>query len=106
LQPLSEVFSGPTGLGFSQPHAAASAAPSADESSDLNAEEEEPQADDVDDIDETKPYSSLFREFIELRRRYFTAPYPADTIVEVGALALPGLMIEIEAVALVEGTVG
>jgi reactive intermediate/imine deaminase len=47
-----------------------------------------------------------FPKIIELRRRYFTAPYPADTIVEVGALALPGLMIEIEAVALVECTVG
>ena len=30
------------------------------------------------------------------------APYPADTIVEVNALALPELMIEIEAIA-VEG---
>ncbi len=47
-----------------------------------------------------------FPKIIELRRRYFTPPYPADTIVEVGALALPELMIEIEAVALVEGTVG
>jgi 2-iminobutanoate/2-iminopropanoate deaminase len=47
-----------------------------------------------------------FPKIIELRRQYFTPPYPADTIVEVGALALPELMIEIEAVALVEGTVG
>ena len=47
-----------------------------------------------------------FPKIIELRRRYFTAPYPADTIVEVRALALPELMIEIEAVALVEGVVG
>ena len=47
-----------------------------------------------------------FPKIIELRRRYFTPPYPADTIVEVGALALPQLMIEIEAVALVEGVVG
>ena len=69
LQPLSEMFSGPTGLGFSQPHAVAATASSDDDSSGLNAEEEEPKADDIDDIDETKPYSSLFREFIELRRR-------------------------------------
>jgi 2-iminobutanoate/2-iminopropanoate deaminase len=47
-----------------------------------------------------------FPKIIELRRRYFTAPYPADTIVEVSALALPELVIEIEAVALVEGGVG
>ena len=47
-----------------------------------------------------------FPKIIELRRRYFKPPYPADTIVEVGALALPQLMIEIEAVALVEGVVG
>lgn len=47
-----------------------------------------------------------FPKIIELRRRHFTPPYPADTIVEVGALALPELMIEIEAVALVEGVVG
>ena len=40
-----------------------------------------------------------FPKIVELRRRWFTAPYPADTIVEVGALALPELEIEIEAIA-------
>ena len=40
-----------------------------------------------------------FPKIVELRERWFTAPYPADTIVEVGALALPGLMIEIDAMA-------
>ena len=45
-----------------------------------------------------------FADIVELRGRYFSPPYPADTIVEVAALALPELMIEIEAVALVEGT--
>ena len=50
---------------------------------------------------------SHFPEIVELRERWFSAPYPADTIVEVKALALPELMIEIEAVALAEGdTVG
>ena len=44
-----------------------------------------------------------FPDIVELRGRYFSPPYPADTIVEVKALALPELMIEIEAVALVEG---
>ncbi len=37
--------------------------------------------------------------------RYFSPPYPADTIVEVRALGLPELMLEIEAVAIVEGRV-
>ena len=40
-----------------------------------------------------------FGKIVELRRRWFTAPYPADTIVEVSALALPELEIEIEAIA-------
>lgn len=42
---------------------------------------------------------SNFPKIVELRERYFSAPYPADTIVEVGSLALPELMIEIEAIA-------
>ena len=41
-----------------------------------------------------------FSKVIELRERWFTHPYPADTIVEVSSLALPGLQIEIEALAL------
>jgi enamine deaminase RidA (YjgF/YER057c/UK114 family) len=40
-----------------------------------------------------------FPKIIALRERYFSAPYPADTIVEVTALALPELEIEIEAIA-------
>jgi len=35
-----------------------------------------------------------FPAIVDLRARYFTPPYPADTIVEVRALALPELMIE------------
>ncbi len=42
---------------------------------------------------------SYFPQVVELRRRYFTPPYPADSIVEVKALALPQLMFEIEAIA-------
>ena len=40
-----------------------------------------------------------FPKIVELRGRWFTPPYPADTIVEVRALALPELEIEIEAIA-------
>ncbi|MGH2842682.1 MAG: RidA family protein [Solirubrobacteraceae bacterium] len=43
-----------------------------------------------------------FPSIVELRAEHFSVPYPADTIVEVSALARPGLMIEIEAVALAE----
>mgnify|MGYP002784070810 CR=1 FL=1 len=38
---------------------------------------------------------------VELRGKYFTAPYPADTIVQVAALALPALQVEIDAIAAV-----
>jgi 2-iminobutanoate/2-iminopropanoate deaminase len=48
---------------------------------------------------------SNFPKILELRERYFTPPYPADTIVEVSALGLPELEIEIEAMALVEGQI-
>lgn len=40
-----------------------------------------------------------FPKVVELRKRWFTAPYPADTIVEVSSLALPELELEIEAIA-------
>jgi 2-iminobutanoate/2-iminopropanoate deaminase len=39
-----------------------------------------------------------FPKIVELRGRWFTEPYPADTIVEVASLALPELEIEIEAI--------
>jgi enamine deaminase RidA (YjgF/YER057c/UK114 family) len=45
---------------------------------------------------------SHFPKIVELRRKWFTAPYPADTIVEVAALYSPDAMIEIEAVAIVD----
>ena len=35
----------------------------------------------------------------EVRTRYFSAPYPASTAVEVSRLAREGLLIEIEAIA-------
>ena len=42
-----------------------------------------------------------FPKIVELRGRWFSQPYPADTIVEVSSLALPELAIEIEAIAVV-----
>ena len=46
-----------------------------------------------------------FDKVLKLRERYFTPPYPADTIVEVSALGLPELEFEIEAVALADGEI-
>ncbi|MNT26440.1 Enamine/imine deaminase [compost metagenome] len=43
-----------------------------------------------------------FPKIVELRRKWFSAPYPADTIVEVSALYSPDAMIEIEAIALAD----
>ncbi len=40
-----------------------------------------------------------FPKIVEARKVYFTAPYPADTIVEVKSLALPELMLEIDVIA-------
>lgn len=48
---------------------------------------------------------SNFPKMVDLRGKWFTAPYPADTIVEVRALALPELMIEIDVIALVDGEI-
>lgn len=42
-----------------------------------------------------------FKEVVELRRKYFSLPYPADTIAEIKALYDPAAMIEIEAIAAV-----
>lgn len=44
-----------------------------------------------------------FPKVMDLRAKWFKPPWPADTIVEVKSLALPALMIEIEAVALAAG---
>ncbi|MFC3226460.1 RidA family protein [Marinibaculum pumilum] len=46
-----------------------------------------------------------FGRIMELRAQHFSKPYPADTIVEVKALALPEFKIEIEAIGLVGGTI-
>jgi 2-iminobutanoate/2-iminopropanoate deaminase len=44
----------------------------------------------------------LYDEIHEVRRRYFSEPYPASSMVEVSALIDPRLLIEIEAVAVIE----
>lgn len=44
-----------------------------------------------------------FAKIVELRRKWFSAPYPADSIIEVSSLYSPKAMIEIEAIALAEG---
>ncbi|QFZ87722.1 RidA family protein [Variovorax paradoxus] len=46
---------------------------------------------------------SHFPKIVELRRKWFSAPYPADTIVEVSGLYSPDAMIEIEAIAVAPG---
>lgn len=42
-----------------------------------------------------------FPKIVEARKTWFTPPWPADTIVEVRALALPELMVEIDVIATV-----
>ncbi|MEC7491242.1 MAG: RidA family protein [Pseudomonadota bacterium] len=44
-------------------------------------------------------------KIIELRKKWFNPPYPADTLVEVSALGDPSRLIEIEAIALSDGRV-
>jgi reactive intermediate/imine deaminase len=44
-----------------------------------------------------------YRLVAPIRREYISEPYPASTLVEVKGLILPELLIEIEAVAVVDG---
>lgn len=44
---------------------------------------------------------AVIDKVVQLRRRFFTPPYPADTIAQVQSLADPEWMIEIEAVAVI-----
>ena len=46
-----------------------------------------------------------FDRVVELRRRWFTPPYPADTIAQVSSLYSPDAMFEIEAIAVVDDAV-
>ena len=45
---------------------------------------------------------SLFGEMAAVRKEYLVEPYPASTLVEVSALLVPEVLIEIEAMAVVE----
>lgn len=57
----------------------------------------------LDDVVKVTIYMTdmrFFSEVVALRREFFRPPYPADSIIEVKALALPELMFEIEAIAL------
>ncbi len=38
-------------------------------------------------------------KIVELRKKWFTEPYPASTMVEVSALAAPEFVLEIETIA-------
>ncbi|MCW4455072.1 RidA family protein [Flavobacterium sp. MXW15] len=42
-----------------------------------------------------------FQDVVQLRREFFSEPYPADTIAEITALYDPRALIEIEAIAAV-----
>lgn len=44
----------------------------------------------------------LFGEMAAVRKEYLVEPYPASTLVEVSALMFPEVLIEIEAIAVVE----
>jgi 2-iminobutanoate/2-iminopropanoate deaminase len=44
----------------------------------------------------------LFAQMAAVRKEYLVEPYPASTLVEVSALLYPELLIEIEAIAVVE----
>ena len=59
----------------------------------------------MDDIVKVTVFTTdmgLYDEIHEIRRRYFDEPYPASSMVEVSALIDPRLLIEIEAVAVIE----
>ena len=45
---------------------------------------------------------SNFDKIVELRRKWWSQPYPADTIVEVSSLYSSDAMIEIDAIALAD----
>jgi 2-iminobutanoate/2-iminopropanoate deaminase len=42
---------------------------------------------------------TLLRDFGRVRSEFITGPAPASTAVQIGALAVPGMMVEVEAIA-------
>lgn len=58
----------------------------------------------LDDVCKVTVYIRNMKDFAaihEVRRRYFKAPLPASTMVEVSMLVSPELLIEIEAIAVI-----
>lgn len=45
---------------------------------------------------------NMFKEIHEVRAKYFAAPFPASTMVEVSRLVDEELLIEIEAIAVIQ----
>ena len=63
---------------------------------------------DVDKIFKVTIYLTdmMYRpNVIAMRRRWFRAPWPADTLVAVAALGTPERLIEIEVMALADGSI-
>ncbi len=63
----------------------------------------------LDDIVQIVVYTTDMREFkriVDARMEFFVDKLPTSTIVEVNHLADPGLMIEIQAIAVVDAEVG
>ena len=48
---------------------------------------------------------SNFNKIVDLRREYFTSPYPADSIVEISSLYSADALIEIEAIAVSDNAI-
>lgn len=46
-----------------------------------------------------KDMPTNFPTVVEMRERFFTRPYPADTVVEIVSLGIPEMLIEIDAIA-------
>ena len=44
---------------------------------------------------------SKLREYARIKDEYISGPQPASTAVEVSSLALPGMLIEVEAIAVI-----
>lgn len=61
----------------------------------------------LDDVAKVSIYlvnAEDFEHIPNLRSQYFSDPYPADTTVIVNSLARPGLLIEIEVIAVRRGS--
>ncbi len=48
--------------------------------------------------------AALYPQIAAVRNQYLTPPYPASTLIEVKSLLYPEFMVEIEAIAVVNGT--